>query len=111
MRRIRNDSDRVQPPARTPEGRERQLVSLAVDLAEKQLREGTAKSSVIVHFLKLGSSMADLERQELIYQTEMLKAKAEAIKSQKDIAELYTKAIDAMGSYRPSKGEELENDY
>ena len=110
MRRIKSESDRVLPPARTPDGREKQLVSLAVDLAERQLREGTAKSSVIVHFLKLGS-MAELEKQELVYQTEMLKAKAEAIKSQKDIAELYTKAIDAMGSYRPSKGEELENDY
>ena len=29
-------------PALTPEARENQLISLAVDLAEKQLQEGTA---------------------------------------------------------------------
>ena len=42
-------------PAKTPKGRENQLISLAVDLAEKQLQEGTASSQVITHFLKLGT--------------------------------------------------------
>ena len=40
-------------PATTPEGRENEMVSLAIDLAEKQIREGTASSQVITHFLKL----------------------------------------------------------
>ena len=39
-------------PALTPEARENQLIALAVNLAEKQLREGTASSQVITHYLK-----------------------------------------------------------
>ena len=49
-------------PATTPEGREKQLIALATDLAEKQLREGTASSQVITHYLKLGSSKDKIER-------------------------------------------------
>ena len=49
-------------PALTPEARENQLVSLAVDLAEKQLREGTASSQVITHYLKLGSTKERIEK-------------------------------------------------
>ena len=39
-----NSSDPVKKtrPALTPEGREKQLASLAVDLAERQLMDGTA---------------------------------------------------------------------
>ena len=36
-------------PALTPEARENQMIALAVDLAEKQLLEGTASSQVITH--------------------------------------------------------------
>lgn len=41
--------ERHQPP----EARENQLVSLAYDLAEQQLREGSASAMVITHLLKL----------------------------------------------------------
>ena len=47
-------------PALTPEARELQMISLAVDLAERQLLEGTASSQVITHYLKLGSSERSL---------------------------------------------------
>ena len=50
-------------PALTPEARENQMISLAVDLAGKQLQEGTASSQVITHFLKLGSTKQQLEKQ------------------------------------------------
>ena len=43
-------------PALTPEARENQMIALAVDLAEQQLRDGTASSQVITHYLKLGST-------------------------------------------------------
>lgn len=51
--------------ASTPEAREQQLIALAVDLAEKQLIEGTASSQVISHFLKLGSIRAQIEKELL----------------------------------------------
>ena len=99
-----------QRPATTPEGRENQLVSLADELAEKQLREGTASAQVISHFLKLGSSRERLEQERLAQENELLKAKVEAMASQARMEELYTKAIDAMRSYGGHESSE-EPDY
>ena len=41
-----------------PDIREKQVIDLAYDLAERQLMEGTASSAVITHFLKLGTEKA-----------------------------------------------------
>lgn len=86
-------------PALTPEARENQLISYAVDLAERQLREGTASSQVITHYLKLGSTKERIEKEILEKQKELISAKTEALKSAKRIEELYTNAIKAMRSY------------
>ncbi len=86
-------------PATTPEGREGQLVSAAVDLAEQQIREGTASSQVITHFLKLGSTREKLEQQRLEHENELTRVKIEALESQKRVEELYKEALDAMRSY------------
>ena len=83
----------------TVEGRENQLIALAVDLAEKQLREGTASSQVITHYLKLGTTKERLEKEMLEKQIEMVSAKTDALKSAKAIEELYTNAIAAMKEY------------
>lgn len=87
------------PPARTPEERENQLISMAVDLAEKQLREGTASAQVITHYLKLGTTRERLEKEMLRIQMANLEAKTEAITSAKRIEELYSDAIRAMKEY------------
>lgn len=55
-------SEYSRPPALSPDQKENELISLAVDLAERQLREGTASSQVIAHYLKLGSSRERLEK-------------------------------------------------
>lgn len=86
-------------PGLTPESRENQLISLAIDLAEKQLRDGSASSQVISHFLKLGSTNNMLEKTILEKQTALLTAKTEAIKSGKVIEELYSNALSAMRKY------------
>ena len=86
-------------PALTPDSRENQLISLAVDCAEKQMREGTASSQVIVHYLKLGSSKERREKEKLEEEIKLLRAKTEAMKSAKVIEELYTEAINAMKTY------------
>ena len=98
----------ARPPATTPEGRENQLISLAVDLAEEQLISGEASSQVITHFLKLGSSTDRIERDILVERKELLKAQTEAIHSTKKIEEMYKNALDAMRSYTGSGGEEDE---
>ena len=86
-------------PATTPEARENELVSLASDLAERQLREGTASSQVITHFLKTGSTRETLERQKLETDIELAGAKIEAMESHKRMEVLYEDAITAMKSY------------
>ena len=86
-------------PATSPDAREQQLVALAVDLAEEQLRNGTASSQVITHYLKLASSTERVERRLKEKQTELLEAKTEAIQSNKRIEELYQNAMNAMKDY------------
>lgn len=91
-------------PAMSPDARENQMIALATALAEKQLIEGTASSQVITHFLKLGTSLAQLEKAKLQKENELLKVKAEAIQSAKVSEELYQEAITAMKSYVSSGG-------
>ena len=94
-----SDSIRAIRPALTPEARENQMISLAVDLAERQLQEGTASSQVITHYLKLGSIRERLEREKLEEENKLLKARTEQIQSMKRVEELYEEAIKAMRSY------------
>ena len=86
-------------PADTPEARENQLISAAVNLAEKQLLEGTASPSVITHYLRLATGRERLEREKLERENEVLRAKAEALESNRRTEELYSQAIEAMRSY------------
>lgn len=91
-------------PALTPEARENQLISLAVDLAEQQLREGTASSQVITHYLKLGSMREKLEREKLQKENALLEAKKKSVESNEEIKVLYKDALDAMRLYSGQGG-------
>ena len=86
-------------PPLTQEARETQLVSLAMDLAEKRLREGTASSQEIVYYLRLGSNRDKLEMGMLEAKNELLRAKTEAIKAAERTEELYAAAINAFRLY------------
>lgn len=99
-------SPRKMRPALTPEARENQLISLAVDLAEKQLQEGTASSQVITHYLKLGSTKERIEKEILEKQKELIIAKTEAMQSAKRVEELYSNALDAMRRYSGNGNED-----
>lgn len=96
-------------PASTPEARENQLIAEAVDLAEKQILNGTASPSVITHYLKLGSQRAQLEMEKLRQENELLKAKTEQIESQKRTEELYQEALNAMRLYSGNKPSEPDD--
>lgn len=103
----RSDSKRSRP-ATSPEAKESQMISLAIDLAEKQLREGTASAQVITHYLKLGTTKERLEREILQKQKELITAKTEAMESAKLSEKLYAEAIAAMSLYKgESHDEEL----
>lgn len=92
--------------ARTLEEREHQMIALAVDLAEEQLRNGTASAQVITHYLKLGSTKDRLEKELLAEKKEMMKAKTEMLQSTKRIEALYGEAIKAMRVYSGNNHEE-----
>lgn len=99
--RVANSSDStvLMRPALTPEAREKQCISLAMDLAEKQLREGTASSQTMNFFLELGSTRETQKREMEEEKIKLLKAKTGQIESQKNLSEVYTKVLDAMKSY------------
>lgn len=97
-------------PALSPETKENQMISLAMDLAERQLMEGTASSQVISHFLKLGSTKERLEKEKLLEENKLLKARTEALQSAKRVEELYADAIAAMKRYS-GNGRSDEDEY
>lgn len=106
-RKVTNADERSQAPGQTLESRENQLILLATNLAERQLREGTASSQVIYHYLKLGSSRERLEQERLRNENSLAKAKTESIEAQKQQEIDFQEAMRAWRSY---SGQE-EDDY
>ncbi len=104
-----SESVRSIRPALTPEARENQLISLATDLVEKRLIEGTASSQETTHFLKLATTKARLEKEILEKQRDLIIAKTENLQSQKRSEELFSEAIKAFRNYS-GQGEEEEYD-
>lgn len=88
------------PSARTLDAREKEVVSLAVDLAEKQLKDGSASPSVITHYLKLGTVSYQLELEKLRHENELLQAKTDNIRSLGRMEELYEEAIASLRRYQ-----------
>ena len=103
MRRVKvAESSEIRPklrPASTPEARENQLIALAMDVVEQRLRDGTATSQEVVHFLKLGSLREELEREKLRHENMMLEAKKKHLESQAQTEKLYADALNAMRRY------------
>lgn len=107
-----NKAKAVRPPATTPEARENQLIAAAVDLAERQIREGKASSQVITHYLKLGTTRERLEQERLRKENDLLQAKVESLASAARVEELYTNALSAMRTYtgHPDAEEVMDED-
>ena len=105
---ITSNSSKKMRPALTPESRENQMIALAVDLAEQQLRDGTASSQLITHYLKLGSTKERLEKEKLEEENKLLRAKTKALADSADMKELYSEAIKAMRKY---SGQDDQDEY
>ena len=99
MAKVRTSSSNKTRTALSPENREAQLIALATDLAEQQLRDGTASSQVITHYLKLGTTRAELEKEKLKRENKVLEAKAEALKAGEEMKVMYADALKAMRNY------------
>ena len=107
-KKLESDHRVERPPAKTLEGREQQLIAKAVDLAERQIEEGTASSQVITHYLKLGTTRERLEQEQIRRRNKLLEVQAEQIAASQRSEELFAQALKAMRSY---KGEVDEDEY
>ena len=107
-KKVSSGEDVGMRPALSPEARENQMISLAVDLVEKRLREGTASSAETTYYLKLSSSKARLEKEKLEAENQLLRAKTEALDAARNTEELYQEAIRAMRVY---SGQDEEDDF
>lgn len=94
--------------ATTVEGRENQLIALASDLAEKQMKAGTAPATVVVHFLKLGSTREKLEHEKLRNENLLLSARVDALASAKRVEELMGEALNAFRQYSGQQSTEFD---
>lgn len=97
-------------PALTPEARENQLISLAIDLVEQRLMDGTASSQETTHFLKLATNKAKLERERFELENELIRAKTQALRDQADMKVLYANAIAAMRMYSGHGSDSFEDE-
>lgn len=91
---------RRRPTASTLEGRENQMVNLAIEEAERQIRAGTASSQIITHYLKLGTTRESLEQERLRRENTLLSARAQAMANAERMEELMREALDAFRGYR-----------
>lgn len=109
-----NEHEPIDTPRRvasTPGARENQLVNLAVDLAEKQLRDGTASAQVISHYLRASSTREHLEKQRLAMEVELMEAKKKALEQSDRMEVLVQQAIDAMRGYQGFSSSEECDDF
>lgn len=101
----------VFPPASSDEERTLQMGSLAMDLAEMRMRNGTASSAEILYFIKAASPEARLERVKLEEETKLIQARVADIERSRNTEELYSQAIAAFQEYRGIDYEEDGDDY
>lgn len=107
--RASNESYECTRPASSIEAKEGQLISLAMGLVEERLRNGTASPSETVHFLKLGSTKAILEKEKLEEENKMLRAKTENLQAEKEYAIEYKEVLKAIRVYNGTDDEEEIN--
>lgn len=94
---------------RSPEARENRLISMAMDLAEERMRNGTATAQEVCHFLKLGSEKSRVEVEKLELEKKLVEAKTENIKAQKEMTTMFNNAISAMKKYSGNFDEDDED--
>ena len=107
---VETPTESREPPSLTVEGRFDQLVNLAVDLAEERLRDKSASNQLISEIIRYGSQKEKLTREKIQMETQMLAAKADALRAQETSAQLLQDAMRAMTEYSPSR-DEFEEDY
>lgn len=75
------------------------------------MRDGSASSQVITHFLKLGSTSEKLAQQYKEEEIRLLRIKAETMASQRRTEELMVDAINAFRRYAGDDSDPSEGGY
>jgi hypothetical protein len=86
-------------PAMSPEARENQLVSMAYDLVEERIKNGTATAQEVTHFLKLGTQKSKYELEKLRSDIDLQQAKKKSLESADVMKELYSNALKVFATY------------
>lgn len=86
-------------PAITAAEQEREMIELATACAREQLKNGTASSQVIVHYLKLGTTREALEKEKLRHENLLLESKKKEIDNRADYTRIAQEAVDAFRRY------------
>lgn len=105
-----SDDQKLMRPAETPQGRENQLITLATDLVERRLRDGSATSQEVCHFLKMASPREQMERQKMEYEAQLLQARTENMANSERFGELAEKALKAFKQYAGQSDDEDADD-
>ena len=96
------------PQAMSTESRDLQMASLAYDLVEQRMRDGTATSQETCYFLKLANPNQKLDKVKREKEIELLDAKIEQIHSARKMDEMYMEAINAFKLYGGNREEDDE---
>lgn len=96
----------LKPKAVNRTDRENQLIDAAMNLAEQKILEGSAGSTLILHFLRMGSPRETLTRKKLECETDLLETRRESIERETNMEELYQEAVSAMRRYGGNYNEE-----
>ena len=108
--RRNSETERKRPaPAITREARESQMIALAEDAAERMIREGSASSQIIVHYLKLGSTREQVEQRKLELEADLRAKQVESLESAARVEEMYKEALDAMRNYQGQPSREYDD--
>lgn len=113
---ITDDSTTQKPERRkskvntSSESREKVLIELAMDAVEERIKSGKASASEYVHFLKLGTEQAKLEREKLRNENKLLEAKTFSIEQSADLQAKFDKAMQMFSVYHGDANLEFEDD-
>lgn len=85
------------------------MINLAIDKVEERMLTGKASSQEYVHYLRLAATRetAQLEKDKLALELELVKAKTDALKASSTNDALCRRVITALGEYR---GEQIDED-
>jgi len=102
MRKGQPDIPNKMAPLVGADNVENRLIALTMEETERRILAHTVSDSVLVHFLKLGSTRNELEIERMRRETELMTERRNSIQSQTHSGDDYQRVIDSILGYRRS---------